>query len=281
MDYLRLLRLHQWIKNIFVLLPLFIAGNLNNISHWQGLLMCFASFCLASSSVYILNDIFDAENDRKHAIKKNRPIANGSVSEIEGWAMSACLALLSGVLAHFASGSTLSFVIAYLILNIFYSTWTKHIPMLDCASIALGFCLRFLAGGVGFGIPVNPQLLTSCYFGALAMALIKRRIELSGSTSSSAPTRPSLKGLSLPVVDLLVGIFSSCAIILYAQWTLVVARPIALFTLPFLSILFSRIVWLAYLNKNGEDFSKTLLFDIFALACTAIFIASLAFSIYG
>lgn len=281
MDYLRLLRPHQWIKNVFVLFPLFISGILAPSINWQGLALCFASFCLASSAVYVVNDIFDADRDRQHPVKKTRPIANGAVSEVEGWAIASVLALVAGTLAHLASPSTLSFVIAYVVLNLIYSSWTKHIPLMDCTSIALGFCLRFLAGGVGFGIPINPQLLASCYFGALAMALIKRRIELSGSTEPVKSSRPSLKGLSLPVLDLLVGIFTATAIMLYAQWTMMAARPIAIFTLPFLSILFSRIVWLAYLNKKGEDFSKTLLLDGFALFSTALFFASLGFAIYA
>lgn len=281
MDHFRLLRPHQWIKNIFVLFPFFISGALSTSMNGQGLALCFMSFCLASSAIYVVNDIFDADRDRLHAIKKNRPIAAGTVSEIEGWAMAGVLALLAGILAHFASPSTLPFVAAYIVLNLGYSSWTKHVPLLDCASIALGFCLRFLAGGVGFGIPINPQLLSACYFGALGMALIKRRIELSAATGPSGAARPALRGLSLPVLDLLVGIFAAIAIMLYAQWTLAVARPIAIFTLPFLSVVFSRIVWLAYLNKKGEDFSMALLSDLFAVLATALFLASVGFAVYS
>ena len=141
--------------------------------------------------------------------------------------------------------------------------------------------MRFLAGGVGFAIPINPHLLTSCYFGALAMALVKRRIELSAMQPGAPITRPSLKGVTLPVVDLLVGVFAATAIGLFAQWTIVSGKPVAIFTLPFLSIFLARIVWLAYLSKKGEDFSKTMVTDAFSLIASAFFLLSLAAAIYS
>jgi 4-hydroxybenzoate polyprenyltransferase len=279
MEYLRLLRPHQWVKNVFVLLPAFLAGIAGLPP--MGIFLAVAAFCLVSSAVYVANDIVDAESDRKHSVKKNRPIASGAVGEAEGWAISGTLAALGLALAFVASKATLGFAVAYLILNAVYSLWTKRVPILDCASISLGFCIRFLAGGVGFGLPISPVLLASCYFGAMSMALIKRRIELSLIPSGEVASRASLKNLTLPSLDLLVGIFGACAISLYSQWALSSGKPLAVFTLPCLSIALSRVIWLAYLNKKGEDFSTTLLSDPFALASFAATFATLALAIYS
>lgn len=278
MEHLRLLRPHQWVKNIFVLIPALLAGSATLPP--IGVMWAFIAFCLASSAMYVANDIVDAERDRAHATKKTRPIASGAVSELEAWALAAVAAVLSIGLALMASRPTAGFVAAYLVLNLAYSFWTKHVPVLDCASIALGFCLRMLAGGVGFGIPVSPTILASCYFGALAMALIKRRIELSMSAPGQAPSRPSLKDLSLPTLDLLVGVFAATAVALYAHWAIDPSRPLAIFTLPPASILLTRVVWLAYLNKKGEDFSKSLLSDNFALASSLTTLGVLAGALY-
>lgn len=281
MNHLRLLRPHQWVKNLFVLLPVLVAGaSLVNVP-WTQLALCVTAFCLASSSIYIVNDIFDAERDRAHVLKKNRPIADGSVSVAEGWAMSGVLMTCAGLLAHSASRATLGFVFAYILLNLIYSLWTKHTPLLDCGSIALGFCIRFLAGGVGFGIGINPILLCACFFGAFAMALLKRRIELSLLAQGVGPSRPSLKGLNLQVLDLLLCISGSSAMTLYAHWTLSSTKPLAIFTLPLLTIVISRIVLLAYLHKKGEDFSKTLLTDPQSLLFSLLFLLGIAAAVYS
>jgi len=288
MDYIKLLRPHQWVKNLFIFFPAFAAG-INIVNFPPNIYLAFLAFCLGSSAVYVTNDIFDAERDRTHNLKKNRPIASGSVSQTEGWAIAGTLAVLSSTLAYYASNSTLGFIIAYVTLNLIYSLKTKHVPILDTASIALGFCLRLLAGGVGFAIAVSPLLLIPCYFGAMGMALIKRRIELSLLLAQNAQTpqspkkisRPSLKGLNLPTLDLLIGIFASTAVVVYAQWTVSIGKPLAIFTLPPLSIVLARVIWLAYLNKKGEDFARTLLSDAYALISTMLFLAILAASIYA
>lgn len=276
MEYIRLLRPHQWVKNLFVLLPFILAG-----FHGfppVGVFFALIAFCLASSAVYVVNDIFDAASDASHPIKKNRPIACGSISAMEGWAIAGCLGTLALLIAWKASAPTAGFVACYGLLNAAYSAWTKRVPILDCASISLGFCMRFLAGGVGFGLAVPPTLLASCYFGAMSMALVKRRIELSLVAPGAVAARPSLKDLTLPSLDLLVGVFGACAVSLYAQWALS-ASPLGIFTLPCLSIVLSRIVWLAYLNKKGEDFSTTLLTDPFALASCAALLFSLGLAL--
>ena len=277
MEYIRLLRPHQWVKNLFVLLPFLLAG-LHGMPP-AGVALALAAFCLASSAIYVVNDIFDAASDAAHPVKKRRPIASGAISAPEGWAMAASLAALALLIGWKASPATAGFVGAYALLNTLYSFWTKHVPILDCASIALGFCMRFLAGGVGFAIAVPPLLLASCYFGAMSMALVKRRIELSLVPAGSVAARPSLKDLTLPSLDLLVGLFGAVAVALYAQWA-IATKPLAIFTLPCLSIVLSRIVWLAYLNKKGEDFSKTLLGDFFALGASAVFLAVLVAALH-
>ena len=113
------------------------------------------------------------------------------------------------------------------------------------------------------------------------MALLKRRIELSLHPSQALTTRPSLHGLNLQVLDLLICLSVASAMTLYANWTITSTRPWAPFTLPFLAITVSRVAWLAYFNKKGEDFSKTLLSDMFCLLAALLFLFSLALALYG
>ena len=281
MSYLRLLRPHQWIKNILILFPGLLAFGLEIPVPWPSIFLCLVSFCLASSAIYVINDIIDAERDRAHPVKKRRPIACGDVGSSEGYAIAASLGAIALVLAYKASPVSLGLVASYCLINLGYSYYTKHIPLLDCGSIALGFSLRFLAGGAGFAVPANPILLSACFFGAFAMALIKRRIELSLVLPGESAQRPSLEGLNLPVLDLLVGIFSSVAISLYAQWTLAHSKSMVIFTLPLLVLAVSRVIWLAYLNKKGEDFAKTLLSDLPCLLLAGLFIATIALALHA
>ena len=279
MDYIKLLRPHQWIKNLFVLIPAFVAGILN--IQLQPLLLALIAFCLASSSIYVINDIFDADKDKLHPIKKSRPIASGKISNMEAWAIATILIGISFLIALSASKTTLGIILTYLLLNLGYCVWIKHVPLLDCASIALGFCLRFLAGAAGFSIPAPPHLLLACYFTAFAMALIKRRIELSSTPQGENSTRPSLKNLNLATIDLLVSIFGGAGVMLFAQWTTISTKPLTVFTVPFLSVVLARIVWLAYMNKKGEDFSKTLISDLFTLISCIVFILALGLALYA
>lgn len=256
--HLKLLRIHQWVKNIFTLAPPFLAGALLSESFIASLWVFF-SFCLASSTVYVLNDMVDAEADRAHPKKKSRPIAAGLIGKTEAWGMIAGLASFSILCALQASSIAVFFVLAYIALNVAYSFWIKHVPIMDGVSISTGFTLRLLGGGPAIGVGVSPWIICSAFFAAFAMALVKRRIELVSTRGGAS--RPSLRSMTPQLLDTLVSTFLAASLALYCAWVVTHPQSILLFSLMPLAAGVSRFLWLAYQNNDGEDFSKTLLND--------------------
>lgn len=256
--HLRLLRIHQWVKNLFTLAPPFLAGSLFSESLTASLWV-FLAFCLASSTVYVLNDFVDAKADRAHPKKKLRPIAANEVGSAEAMGMIAALASFSILCALQASVSAVFFAIGYMALNVAYSFWIKRIPIMDGVSISTGFTLRLLGGGPAIGVGVSPWIICSAFFAAFAMALVKRRIELVASRGAAA--RPSLRSMTPQLLDTLVSTFLAASLALYCAWVVTHPQALLLFSLMPLAAGVSRFLWLAYQNNDGEDFSKTLLGD--------------------
>ena len=181
------LRPHQWVKNIFVAAALlFTLGEMggNPLSHTPEMLrvaLAVAAFCLASSSIYIVNDVLDAESDRKHPEKCNRPIASGALPVSKALVLSLVCIVTSGWLASqagTAEGSVLLVVMGYALLNLLYSLRLKHIVLVDVFCIAAGFLLRVVAGAFAVGSPISEWLIICTFFLALFLALCKRHAEL-------------------------------------------------------------------------------------------------------
>lgn len=256
--HLRLLRIHQWVKNIFTLAPPFLAGSLLSDTLVSSLWV-FLAFCLASSTVYALNDLVDVKADRAHPKKKLRPIASGQVPKAEALAMLAGLASFSVVCAMQASSTVVFFTLGYIALNVAYSFWIKHIPIMDGVSISTGFILRLLAGGPAIGVGISPWIICCAFFAAFSMALVKRRIELVSLRGGSS--RSSLRSMTPQLLDTLISTFLAASLALYCAWVVTHPQSLLLFSLMPLAAGVSRFLWLAYQNNDGEDFSKTLLND--------------------
>ncbi|MEM7447267.1 MAG: UbiA prenyltransferase family protein [Myxococcota bacterium] len=216
---LRTMRPHQWVKNLFVLLPLVFSRELLNFDKAGRVLMAFLLFCLASSAVYIFNDIQDVESDRAHPIKRNRPIPSGLVSLPVARAAVALLSFIvlsaSLILGPFFFAS----VSGYLLLNLAYSLRLKRIAYLDVLSIAAGFELRVLGGA--FAAPVVPSVYLALVTFALALFLGfgKRRHELAQG-SGAAKRRSVLQAYDMGVVDALLFVTSMGTVLLYATYAL-------------------------------------------------------------
>ncbi len=172
------MRPRHWIKNLFVFAALIFAVKFTDFSAIEKSLVAFALFCLASSGVYLLNDVIDYKKDREHPLKKNRPIAAGHLSRPAAILISAILIFISVILSTFTS-HLLSFILAgYIILNIFYSLYLKNLIILDVICLALGFVLRVIAGAVVINVIFSPWLLLCTFFLTLFLAIGKRKNEL-------------------------------------------------------------------------------------------------------
>src|SRR4051812_23168953 len=175
---IRLLRPKQWVKNLFVLAPLIFSGLFTRRA--EVLLAVFGTilFCVAASLVYVLNDLADRPHDALHPIKRlERPLVSGVVSVASARIMIGALAicLLTGV---FVSVPLVAVLVAYILLNVLYSVWLKHMPVVDIFCIAAGFVLRVYAGAVVIDVPLSSWMLITTLSIALYLAAIKRREEL-------------------------------------------------------------------------------------------------------
>ena len=223
--FLRLLRVEQWVKNLFVFLPLFFSGNFLNTELFFKSCVAFVVFSLASSTIYIINDYADAESDRQHPDKKNRPIASGAISKktalgiatlLIGLIISIILFITAGLQQNI--GKFAIVILAYLGMNLAYTFRLKHVAIIDVCLISIGFVLRVMAGGYSTEIPISQWAILLTFVLALVLALGKRRGELINA-QISGKTRRSLDGYNVQFADIALSISVTLAIISYLMFT--------------------------------------------------------------
>lgn len=245
-DYVQLSRPKHWIKNVFVLMPAPFAladgAVLDPLRFGMGLL----AFCLANSTVYSFNDAQDAERDRLHEEKRQRPVASGRVSERQAYLWSTTLLMLGTALAV-GSGSTmaLSIFVVYLASNLFYSLRAKDIPLLDVFLLSFFFLLRFLLGCALLNVDPSNWLLLCSYCLALFLALAKRRADILKGLDENH--RPSLTGYSQSFLDQAMGITASMTIMSYAIYC--IDSDLLVASREFISLPFVVFGVLEYLRK--------------------------------
>jgi decaprenyl-phosphate phosphoribosyltransferase len=215
----RTARPRQWVKNVLVLAAPGAAGVL---THGQALgrsLLAFALFCLASSGTYFVNDAADADADRLHPTKRNRPIAAGALGVGPAVAIGLVAMVASIVIAVAAGRSKLAVVIAvYIGVTLAYSVWLKHQPIFDIAAVAAGFVLRAIAGGVAAGVPLSNWFLIVASSGSMLMVTGKRHAEHVELGDSRGEHRATLAAYSLPFLRFVRSVSSSVAMTAYFLW---------------------------------------------------------------
>lgn len=215
---LRAMRPHQWVKNLFVLAPLVFAKELFLLPIALRGLLGFALFCLASSAVYILNDILDVEADRAHPIKRGRPIASGQVPVSVARATAGVMALVAlggGFLLHYAFAATIA---GYLLLNLGYSARLKRIAYVDVLCIALGFELRVLAGAFAALVEASLYLVVVTFLLAMFLGFGKRMHEL--AQADAAKQRQVLQSYDERTLTILLFVTALATVGTYAIYTL-------------------------------------------------------------
>jgi 4-hydroxybenzoate polyprenyltransferase len=283
MEMLKLLRVHHWTKNLLVFMPLFFAGELTQTSIVV-LSIGFLAFCLVSSSVYIFNDYMDRSADKIDEVKKHRPLASGSVSVISAFVIGVSLLLCAGILL-FQLPQIFSLIVgSYLLLNILYSIWLKHVPIVDVVIIAIGFLLRLFGGGVLGGVLLSKWIILLTFFVALLIAFAKRRSEL--LSPDSVKLRPALKGYNLKFTDLIIILLSSVSLIFYVMYTIdseVTSRLDSSYV--FLTVIFVLFGFLRYLqqvfvNNNAGAPADLLLKDHWLKVIIVMWLASFYYFLY-
>ncbi|MBN2575266.1 MAG: decaprenyl-phosphate phosphoribosyltransferase [Deltaproteobacteria bacterium] len=260
-------RPHQWVKNIFVVAPLVFARRIDDVEALLRTSVAVAGFCLISSAVYLINDLVDVEKDRIHPLKRLRPIASGALS-VPAARVAALLLALNGLGLALALGLVPAGVAAaYLVLNLAYSFWLKHVPFVDVASIAAGFILRVLAGASA--IPVEPSgwllvctLLLACFLG-----FGKRAHELRASGNRGGDQRKVLDRYNPNVLRVLIHSLAVSTILAYAVYTqshhahsFFGTRRLIL-TVPFVLFGVYRFIWLLRGKVDAESPTDSMLSD--------------------
>lgn len=217
---LKTMRLRQWTKNGFVFFALIFDKQLFLRESFLRTLAGFFLFCLISSAVYLFNDISDMEADRKHPEKKHRPIASGELSVSAAWGAAFALALISLSLGYLLAPLFSVYLAAYLIINIIYSRWLKHVPILDVLFVSAGFVLRVGAGVTLITVErFSPWLYVITTLFSLYLGFGKRRAEISLLEQGAGSHRKVLDGYTLPLLDQFITIVSGMTIVTYALYT--------------------------------------------------------------
>ncbi|HED08438.1 MAG TPA: decaprenyl-phosphate phosphoribosyltransferase [Ignavibacteria bacterium] len=286
-NYFKLLRVPQWIKNFFVFVPLIFAKQLFNFQSLTEVLLGFTLFSFTASIVYIINDIIDADSDRQHPEKKNRPIASGKIKPSTGIITAFILLIITVVLSFGVNISFILLLAAYLVLNILYTFSFKHIVLLDIFSIAAGFVIRVIAGAVIINVEVSSWLILTTMFISLFLAIMKRRSELNYSIEEgSKVSRKVLSQYSKRYTEQIASIAASGVIICYALYT-VSERTISIFhtdnliyTLPFVAFGIFRYMYLVFIGKKGENTARLLTTDIQMIINLFLYIITTIYIIY-
>jgi decaprenyl-phosphate phosphoribosyltransferase len=249
-ELLRLARPKQWVKNGFVLAPLVFAREFNDATAVANALIAFVLFCVASSATYILNDLRDIERDRSHPVKSwSRPLAAGTVKPRTAIALLVvlCAVVIAG---WFWSPRATYVIVGYLVLNVAYSFWLKHQPVLDIFSVACGFVLRIYAGAMAIGVPVSSWMAITTLCLALYLAAIKRRQELATAGDGS---REVLRVYSVALVDRYAEISAVGALIFYSLFVMSSGNDRMTFTIPLVIFGLFRYWYVVETLEGGES----------------------------
>mgnify|MGYP004552075139 CR=1 FL=1 len=280
---IRLMRPSHMLKSALVFLPCVFSRNLFDPDFLIPAMIAFISFSSAASSIYILNDIYDAEKDRRHPQKCHRPVASGAVSVFTAKILCAVMMAAPFVLDVMFSASHLYsciIIAAYLILNIGYSIKWKNVAILDVAILASGFVLRTLYGGIFCGIQISPWLFLCILSIALYMGLGKRYGEL--RKLKGAGTRPVLKFYTRSFLEKNMYLSAGTGIIFYSLWTFFSnTGPLAMSTVPFVILSFFRYNLIVDTQKSDGNPVSLILTDIPLLLFGSVVAVLLMIQLYG
>ena len=218
-DIISLVRPQQWLKNVFIFLPIFFSRKLGDGACLSSALIAFVIYCLVAGSIYCLNDICDRESDRLHPTKCRRPIASGIVSVGAGYGIMALLLVLAIALT-FVYDSTVRHVLLinvgiYFILNIAYCFWLKHIALVDVFVISIGFVLRVLAGGVVTGIWISPWIILMTFLLALFLSFAKRRDDVLIYERTGDKMRLNIARYNLEFINMAITLVGVIVVVCY------------------------------------------------------------------
>ena len=286
-DYIALLRIPQYSKNLFIFLPLFFAQQMQEPERLFKVFLAFLGFCLLASAVYILNDLCDIEEDRHHPKKKYRPLPAGRITKGSAIGLMVCLLALGISIAYILSLQMFYLCLLYIILNLAYSVKLKHIPILDIMIIAICFVIRIFVGGAVGGVPIYIWIVIMTFLLALFIALGKRRDDVIIFIETNNMLRKSINGYNLRFIDASMMVMAAVVVVAYLMYT-VSPEITAKFktdklyiTSIFVLMGVMRYLQITMLEENSGRPTEILLKYIFIQMSIIGWILSFAILIYG
>lgn len=290
-NILKLIRPHQWLKNVFVLIPMFFGGSLLDPEDIRASLLTFLAYSFVASSVYCFNDINDVEADRRHPVKCKRPLASGAVSMGTAWMLMALMFILAALMTALLGdrghilkvGGVLLF---YYILNICYCAKLKQYAIVDVCIVAFGFVLRVLAGGFATDITLSKWLVLMTFLLTLFLSFAKRRDDVLRMNETGEPPRKNTIRYNLTFINQAITITASVTLVCYIMYTVspeVVARlgsDLLYLTSVFVLLGLLRYMQITVVDKKSGDPTKIMLRDRFTQLVVVLWALTFLILIY-
>jgi decaprenyl-phosphate phosphoribosyltransferase len=286
MMYLKLLRPKDWAKNLFLFIPLFFSGSFFQWNIYPTILSGILAFSCIASSIYIINDYRDMEDDKKHPEKSKRPLASGEVSKSAAIIICIILMIIGFGIAYYLRTKFLFVLGIYFLINLGYSFGLKTVPILDVFIVAIGFVLRVKAGAVLAFIGLSEWLTIMIFLLALFMAVGKRRDDVLLKLTSGVEMRKAVKGYNLEFLNILLSLICAVIIVAYFMYTMSSEVELKLgtyrlyYTCLFVLGGIMRYLQIIYIDAQAGSPTKILYKDRFIQICLLLWIASFYMIIY-
>lgn len=288
--YLRLIRPQHWIKNVFVLVPMFFGGVLFDLTTIESGLLVFMAFSFIASSIYCYNDIVDADADRHHPVKCRRPIASGEVSVSHAYLLMAVMAVLSATMIMLLPSpermGTAVVVAIYYVLNLAYCSKLKQYAVLDVCIVAFGFVLRIVAGGVAEEVALSQWIVLMTFLLTLFLSFAKRRDDVLRMNETGEAPRHNTIRYNLTFINQAITITASVTLVCYIMYTVSpeveehFKSQYLYLTSVFVLLGLLRYIQIAVVDKKSGDPVKVALTDHFSQLIVAAWLVTFLIMIY-
>ncbi len=288
-NLIQLIRPHQWIKNLIVLLPVFFGGALLRWNAVYAGLITTLAFSLTASSIYCINDIIDINDDSQHPVKRNRPLASGAVSIVQGYILMGLMFILSMTSTFLLPShqvETASVILFYWLLNIAYCLRLKRYAIIDVCIVAFGFVLRILAGGYATNIQLSKWIVLMTFLLMLFLSFAKRRDDVVRMNETGHAPRQNTIRYNLTFINQAITITASVTLVCYIMYTMS-PETIQNFhtdylylTSVFVLLGLLRYIQISVVDKKSGDPTKVMIHDRFMQLTVLAFGLTFLFIIY-
>ena len=280
LNILKLLRAHQWLKNLMLFFPPFLGGTLISDCLVPRSIFPFFAFCMASSATYILNDFFDKENDRHHPEKRTRPIASGQVSATSAWLFATALLICSVLIARNVSTTFLVIMAAYFVVSLAYSASLKDIALVDIFCISACFLLRLQAGGAAFNVAISEWLFLSVFLLSVFLSTGKRLAEKQSLGDAAHHHRKALSAYPKGFLEGTIYMTGGSVLVTYTMYVISRHSPLLLYTVPLCCFGLLRYILRIQSGKGGDP-TESLTRDVPLLIVGLVWVGLVGWGIYG